>query len=138
MSFSLKHFNDLPQASKFNATLFADGAKLHISHQNPNTLQVMVNEEIEKIENWMYFNKLILNYSKCCCMIISRKPLNTSEFSLTMNNLNIKRSDCVKYLGVLLDENLTWKNQVQKLNKSLSKICGLIFKLRPYIPLAAR
>ena len=98
----------------------------------------MVNEEIEKIENWIYSNKLTLNYSKCCYMIISRKPLNISEFSLTMNNLNIKRSDCVKYLGVLLDENLTWKNQVQKLNKSLSKICGLIFKIRHYVPLATR
>ena len=71
-------------------------------------------------------------------MIISRKPHNISEFSLTMNNLNIKRSDCVKYLGVLLDGSLTWKNQVQKLNKSLSKICGLIFKIRHYVPLATR
>ena len=96
----------------------------------------MVNEEIEKIENWMYCNKLtlMLNYSKCCLMSISRKPLNISEFSLTMNNLNIKQSDCVKYLGVLLDENLTWKNQEQKLNKSFSKICGLIFKIRHYVP----
>ena len=134
----LLFINDLPQASKFNATLFADDANLHISHQNPHTLQVMVNEEIENIENWMYSNKLTLNYSKCCYMIISRKPLNISEFSLTMNNLNIKRSDGVKYLGVLLDENLTWKNQVQKLNKSLSKICGLIFKIRHYVPLATR
>ena len=86
----------------------------------------------------MYSNKLTLNYSKWCFMIINRKPLNISEFSLTMNNLNIKRSDCVKYLGVLLDENLTWKNQVQKLNESLSKICGLIFKIRHYVPLANR
>ena len=66
-------------------------------------------------------------------MIVSRKPLNISEFSLTLNNLNIKRSDCVKYLRVLLDERfLRWKNQVKKLNKSLSKIWGLIFKLRHY------
>ena len=71
-------------------------------------------------------------------MIISRKPFNTSEFSLTLNNLNIKRSDCVRYLGVLLDEQLSWKNQVSKLNKNLSQICGLIFKLRNYAPLASR
>ena len=83
----------------------------------------------------MYFNQLTLNYSKCCFMILSRKPLNTSKFSLAMNNLNIKRSDCVKYLGVLLDEHLSWKNQVQTLNKSPSDISGLIFKLRHYVPL---
>ena len=97
----------------------------------------MVNEEIEKIENWLYYNKLTLNYSKRCFMIISRKPFNTSEFSLTVNHLNIKRSDCVRYLGVLLDEQLSWKNQVLKLNLNLSQICGLIFKLRNYVPLAS-
>ena len=41
-----------------------------------------------------------------------------------MNNLNIKRSDCIKYLGVFLDEHLSWKNQVQKLNNKLSKYVG--------------
>ena len=112
-----------------------DDANLHISHQNPDTLQVIVNEEIKKVENLMYYSKLTLNYSKCCFMIISRKCLNASKFSLYMNNLNIKRSDCIKYLGVFLDEHLSWKNQVQKLNNKLSKICGLIFKLRHYVPL---
>ena len=134
----LLFINDLPQASKFNATLFADDANLHISHQNPHSLIVMVNEEIEKIEHWMYFNKLTLNYSKCCFMIISRKPHDASKFSLSMNKVNIKRSDCIKYLGVLLDEQLSWKNHVQKLNNNLSKICGLIFKLRHYVPLITR
>ena len=36
----LLFINDLPQASKFNATLFADDANLHISHQIPHILQV--------------------------------------------------------------------------------------------------
>ena len=133
----LLFINDLPQASKFNTTLFADDANLRISHQNPHSLQVMVNEEIEKIENWI-FNKLTLNYSKCCFIIISRKPLDASKFNLSMNNVNIKRSDCIKYLRVLLDEQLSWKNHVQKLNKNLSKICGLIFKLRHCVPLITR
>ena len=69
-------------------------------------------------------------------MIISRKCLDASKFSLYINNVNIKRSDCIKYLGVFLDEHLSWKNQVQKLNNKLSKICELIFKLRHYVPLA--
>ena len=35
----LLFINDLPQASNFDATLFADDANLRISHQNPDTLQ---------------------------------------------------------------------------------------------------
>ena len=134
----LLFINDLPQASKFIATLFADDANLHISHQNPHSLQVTVNEEIEKIENWMCFNKLMLNYSKCCFMNISRKPLDVSKFSLSMNKVNIRRSDCIKYLGVLLYEQLSWKNHVEKRNKNLSKIYGLIFQLRQYVPFITR
>ena len=39
---------------------------------------------------------------------------------------------------MLLDEQLSWKNHVQKLNNNLSKICGLIFKLRHSVPLITR
>ena len=131
----LLFINDLPNVSKFYSTMFADDANLHISHQNPKILQVIVNEEIKKIENWMQLNKLTLNYDKCKYMIISRRPLSPSQFSLKMNNLTIERTDCIKYLGVLMDVNLSWKNHVLKLNKKLSKICGLFFKLRHYVPL---
>ena len=47
----LLFINGLPQASKFEAALLADDANLHIFHQYPHTLQVMVNEETEKVEN---------------------------------------------------------------------------------------
>ena len=54
------------------------------------------------------------------------------------NNVNIKRSDCIKYLGVLLVEQLSWKNHVQKLNKDHLKFFWPIFKLRHYVSLITR
>ena len=39
-----------------------------------------------------------------------------------------------RYLGVQLDEKLSWKFHVKNLKKKLSKTCGLIFKLRHYVP----
>ena len=132
----LLFINDLTLASKFTTTLFADDANLHISHKNPKSLQAIVNKEIKKIDRWMIMNKLTLNYKKCKYMIISSKQLDISEFILTVNNQNMERSDSIQYLGVLIDDKLSWKSHVQKLNKKLSKICGLIFKLRHYVPLA--
>ena len=69
-------------------------------------------------------------------MILSKRKVSLSKFQLTVNNSFIERSDCIRYLGVMIDEKLTWKNHVDKLYKKLSKICGLIFKLRHYVPLA--
>ena len=130
------YVNDLPNASKFRITLFADDANLHFCHQQPEFLQKLVNEEIKIIDNWMKMNKLTLNYDKCKYMIVSRKPIDSSSFDLTINNVKIKRTESIRYLGVQLDEKLFWKFHVENLKKKLSKTCGLIFKLRHYVPLS--
>ena len=89
MPLFLLYVNDLPNASKFKITLFADDANLHLSHQQPEFLQKLVNEEIKIIDNWMKMNKLTLNYDKCKYMIVSRKPTDSSSFDLTINNEKI-------------------------------------------------
>ena len=45
----LLYVNDLPHASNFDSTLFADDTNLHLSHYNINILQSQVNQEINKI-----------------------------------------------------------------------------------------
>ena len=76
----LLYINDLPDASKFETTLFADDTNLHLPHININSLQSRVQQEIMKISKWMISNKLTLNYKKSCYMLISKKPLNDSNF----------------------------------------------------------
>ena len=49
-------------------------------------------------------NNLTLNHSKFKYMIISKKDNDTPLFILKINNLSIKRADCIQYLGVLRDD----------------------------------
>ena len=126
--------NDLPNASKFKNILFADDANLHLSHQQPELPQKLVNEEIKIIDNWMKMNLLTLNYDKCKHMIVcgkaidsssfdltivSGKSIDSSSFDLTINNVKIKRTESIRYLGVQLDEKLSWKFYVGNLKKKL-------------------
>ena len=104
--FFLLYINDLPLSSKFKPILFANDADLHIFHRNLKTLQLRVNNEIKKVDYWMSINKLTLNYSKCKYMIISKKDIDTSLFTLKINNLSFERVDCIQCLGVLLDDKL--------------------------------
>ena len=83
-------------------------------------------------------NKLRLDYSKCKYMIISKRDIDSLLFTLTLNNLSIKRVNCIQYIGVLLDDKLSWKYHIQQLHEKLSKICGLIFRLRHNVPLYTR
>ena len=56
----LIYVNDLPSASNLETTLFADDTNLHLSHHNIITLKSQVQQEIDKINNWMISNKLTI------------------------------------------------------------------------------
>ena len=81
----LFYFNDLPKASNFETFLFADVTNLHLSYINLYSLQPRIQQEMMKVSKWMISNKLTFNYEKSCYMLIGKKPLNDSNFSVLIN-----------------------------------------------------
>ena len=102
------YINDLPLASKFQTTLFADDTYLCLKEKDLKTLQIVVNTELQKIDNWLRRNTLMLNYNKTNFLLINKHPYKKLEcnFTLSINNTSINRTDSVKYLGVYLDDTL--------------------------------
>ena len=49
----LLYINDLPHTSNFDTMLSVDDTNLHLSHHNINILQSQVNQEINKINQWV-------------------------------------------------------------------------------------
>ena len=133
--FSL-YVNDLPNASNLETTLFADDTNLHISHNNIKNLQSVVTNEIKKIDSWMKLNKLTINYQKSCYMLVGKKCTILTNFKLCINHYPIELKNSIKYLGIHLDRELSWKTHIDYLAKKLSKVCGMIYKLRHYVPLS--
>ena len=85
-----------------------------------NTLQSFVQQEMIKNSKWMVGNKLTLNYKKRCYMLVSKKPLNDSNFSVLINQNLIEKFEYVKYQGVYFDNKLSWKTHIDKLRKKIS------------------
>ena len=54
--------------------------------------------------------------------------------NIKLGNQLVKRSEYVKFLGLLLDESLSWKYHLCELSKKLSKTCGIFFKVRHLLP----
>ena len=65
----LLYVNDLPLASEFETTLFANNAFLAISDKSITDLECKVNNKLIKIDRWLEINKLSLNISKSCYML---------------------------------------------------------------------
>ena len=72
-------------------------------------------------------------------LIGSRKKLNNlpSVPSLNKNNIPIKHSQCSKSLGVLIEENLTWKNHADALSKKIASGIGAIKLINHCLPPSA-
>jgi len=110
---------------------------LYMSNSSFNVLQTTVNHELCKIDHWLRANKLSLNYNKTNFMLLSSRKHNPASFKVIINNHNISPEDDLKYLGVLLDNKLSWKPHVQKVKTQLSRACGILSKLKHYTTLPA-
>ena len=66
-------------------------------------LTTKINQELESVHNW-----LPLNYSKTSTCHLQNKYTDTN-FNVQINNHLLSRTECVKYLGVIIDDKLIWK-----------------------------
>ena len=127
--------NDLYVSSKvLEPIMFADDTNLFFSHKNIKELFEVVNFELEKICTWFKANKLSLNEGKTKYTLFHKSivkdniPLKLPK--LNMNEKEIKRTDCIKFLGVLFDENLTWKSHIHLIENKIAKNIGILYKAK--------
>ena len=70
-------------------------------------------------------------------MLIGKKSTKLTNFKLyTDDHYQIELKNSVKCLGIYFDRELLWKTHIDYLAKKLFKVCGMIFKLRHYVPLS--
>ena len=50
-----------------------------------------------------------------------------------MNYYEIKRAESIKFLRVLLDENLSWKPHIKYIENKIAKNIGLLFKAKSFL-----
>ena len=126
----LLFINDLPNATKLFIKLFADDTFLCAQNKEANLLEEEVNLELRNVNQWLKANKLTLNIDKSKFIIGSNKKLKSYSPSIKINGKSMKECDHYKYLGVIIDKNLSWKKHIEYISKKISKACGSLANLR--------
>ena len=87
------YINDLPSASLFFSTLFADDTLLSMADKNLDTLEKRVNSELKLIDDWLQNNELSLNNFKTCYLLFSKHPHISvnPKFFVHMNHSKIEK-----------------------------------------------
>ena len=93
-----------------------------------------MNEEIPKFSQWLMANKLTLNVDKTKFMIFKPRQKRASvKFRVILNNNVVEQVKEIVFLGVVLDEHLTWKPHVANVANKISKSIGIIRRASPYL-----
>ena len=106
------YVNDLCSISKLiKYILFPDDTdKKNVQKKiSINLLQRTVSSVLDKMCTWFAVNKLSLNVSKTSYTSFGINALS-ANIDITINGVNIDRVRVVKFLGVLIDEKLNWKD----------------------------
>ena len=108
----LIYINDIVKSSNIlQFTLFADDTCIFYSSKpNPN-IENTLNNELTKA-NWLIANKLSLNVNKSS-FLTSSSNKKELRLNLRINKEILNEKDHAKYLGILIDKNLNWKQQHQ-------------------------
>ena len=103
--------------------LFADDTTLLSSAQNDKLLRFYLEHGMLILMDWYKTNELYLNVDK----IVLLRFWPSTDFGINVGNAYISNTHCTRYLGVYIDDKLTWKEHTNQLYcKLLTNKCLLL------------
>ena len=133
--FLVNYINDGYQSS--TAKMFAGGTSLTACAKDPAELESTLNVDLKVIHNWLKVNKVTLNVNKTKYIILSnRYRLNnlSHEFELKVEHQILEQEQCYRYLGLNIDETLSWGTQVEYIKENISAGIAVLKRTRTLVP----
>ena len=137
----LIYINDIQHATTLNLLSYADDTTVYTSGATLRSIIPKLNEELGNLNQWFMANKLSLNINKTNYMIFTPGHLqhdgNTqimiNGHELTQAGKN-RQLTSVKFLGLYIDENLTWRHHIDKIQTKLNSSIYAINSMKNFLP----
>ena len=146
----LLYINDLINCYKdrygCKFVLYADDTNIFIIEESRKEAIKKANIILESVRKYMLSNLLHINIDKCCYMhfapISNKTTIDESESELDdtikIDGKMIREVQKVKFLGVIIDNKLTWTEHISHLQNKLKIAIGVIKRIKPHIPIKTR
>ena len=97
-----------------------------VSHSNRHYLHYCVYEDLTSVQDWFNANKLTLNLKKTAYLLFEKEFSKNTDLDLSLNGVTIPRLRHTKFLGLWVDDELTWKEHAERLLMRLNSRLGLL------------
>lgn len=121
------YINDIVKLSgDADFVLYADDTCITVNAPSVNEAYSKMSKLLNDLEDWLYFNKIILNVSKCKFMIINNKE--NEDVKISMCNEIVEKVEIIKYLGIIVDNKLKFGNHCDDIAKKFMKKFGFLWR----------
>jgi hypothetical protein len=129
--FFLLYINDLskPICNLSKPILFVDDTTIIILDVDPTNFKIKTNKLFDITNEWFATNLLTINYRKTCFLQFQTKNSKMLDFQVSYSNIQISNNSNVPFLGLKIDNLLTWKDHIDALVVKLNRSCFAIRSL---------
>ena len=110
--------------------MYADDTNVIFSAATIPDLKSQINSDLKYIDRWLKANKLSLNVAKTEFMVISSRQklqsLNDYAMNIHLDGVPINQSNQSTSLGLMVDENLSWKAHIHEISKKYPLVSVLL------------
>lgn len=106
---------------------------IFFSHKDPEILLRTVNSQLQEVADWIKANKLSLNLLKTNYMLFSN-IIDNLPGNIVLDNTVIQKVSSTKFLGIIVDDKLSWKLHVDNVCKIISRNIGILNKVKLFFP----
>ena len=107
-----------------NNLQFADDTTIYKGHRNLRYLIWCIENDLSNLDDWFRANKLTLNVGKSVQMIFSKKK--NVDTCIKLGDTELPKVEIVKFLGMWLDQNLTWDEHLSKLKSRIRRNMSML------------
>jgi hypothetical protein len=138
--FFLLYINDLPNIAKKDTKviLYADDTSVLVTSSNKTDFNKVINEAVRDVNRWFRDNLLSLNLRKTQYLNFRTKNNYNSTIEIIYEHKQIPNSSTTKFLGLNLDDTLTWKNHIELVTSKLCSACFVIRNIKPILSLKVK
>ena len=137
----LLYINDISNSTdRGTFVLFADDTNIFVVGKTKRDTYDRANTILKSVSLYMKVNELHINMSKCCYMYFenSKKVEHTEsdDYDLQINNVPIKQVHSTRFLGVIIDDKLSWNHHIDYLVNKLKCQAGILNRIKDCVPKA--
>jgi len=124
------YIDDISNVSQLvKCVLYADDTNMFYSNDSLEQLISVINKELSKFKKWMESNKLSLNFDKSKVMFFGKYQAESQKL-VEIDGVHIENVQEIKFLGVTIDNKLSWNAHVRNITTKVSKSLAIISRVK--------